>query len=32
MIDKGRDVIDNVGMQQEEDKITIPHRKLGKCL
>ena len=32
MIDKGRDVIDNVDMQQEEDKITIPHRKLGKCL
>jgi len=32
MIDKDRDVIDNVGMQQEEDKITTPHRKLGKCL
>jgi len=32
MIDKGGNAIDNVGMQQEEDKITTPHRKLGKCL
>jgi len=32
MIDKDENVIDNVDIQQEEEKITIPHRKLGKCL
>jgi hypothetical protein len=32
MIDKAENVIDNIDIQQDEEKITIPYRKLGKCL
>lgn len=32
MIDKAKNVIDNIDIQQDEEKITITYRKLGKCL